>query len=279
MAIELVTKYQPYVDELFTTESKTALLTNQDFDFQGAKTVKIYKVGVAAMNNYGRNADLSGGLSRYGVPTDLEAATELFTLAKDRSFTFVVDRLDEDETAGALNAASALARQLRQVVIPEIDTHVLGKIMAGAGIKPDAVELTSANIYTEIIKGTNAMDNAEVPEDGRVLIITPDTYLLMKQCRDIILDTETGEDMRIRGVIANLDGMTVLRVPAARLPVGFGFAIVHPCATVGVEKLAEYQTHTNPPGISGDLVEGRVVYDAFVLGNKNKAIYYQAATQ
>lgn len=30
------------------------------------------------------------------------------------------------------------------------------------------------------------------------------------------------------------------------------------------------------PGISGDLVEGRICYDAFVLDNKKKAIYYQA---
>ena len=30
------------------------------------------------------------------------------------------------------------------------------------------------------------------------------------------------------------------------------------------------------PGISGSLVEGRVCYDAFILENKKKAIYYQA---
>ena len=43
MSIELVTKFQPYVDELFKNESKRDLLTNQDFDWTGAHTVKIYK--------------------------------------------------------------------------------------------------------------------------------------------------------------------------------------------------------------------------------------------
>ena len=33
MAINLVTKYQPYVDEIFTKESKKSLLTNQDYDW------------------------------------------------------------------------------------------------------------------------------------------------------------------------------------------------------------------------------------------------------
>ena len=37
-------------------------------------------------------------------------------------------------------------------------------------------------------------------------------------------------------------------------------------------KLAEYNTHDNPPGISGWLVEGRVYFDAFFLNNKKKAI-------
>ena len=278
MAIELVTRYSPYVDELFTTESKTSILTNKDFDFIGAKTVKVYKVGTAEMNDYGRNASLEGGLSRYGVPTDLTAETEAFTLTKDRSFTFVVDKLDEDETGNALNPASALARQLREVVVPEVDSYTLQKIIAGAGTTPEAAELTAENIYDKIVSGTNALDNAEVPETGRVLVITPDTYLLMKKCDDIVLETETGANMRITGVIGNLDGMTVLKVPAARLPQGFGFAIVHPSATVGVEKLADYSTHINPPGINGALVEGRICYDAFVLENKTKAIYYQAKT-
>ena len=38
--------------------------------------------------------------------------------------------------------------------------------------------------------------------------------------------------------------------------------------------LAEYKIHTDAPGISGSLVEGRVYYDAFVLDNKKDAIYY-----
>ena len=32
MAIELATKFAPYVDEKFTTESKKSMLTNQNLD-------------------------------------------------------------------------------------------------------------------------------------------------------------------------------------------------------------------------------------------------------
>ena len=51
MAINLVEKYLQQVDELFKNESKRSLVTNQDYSFDGANSVRIYKVGTAAMND------------------------------------------------------------------------------------------------------------------------------------------------------------------------------------------------------------------------------------
>ncbi len=275
-AIQLATKFLPYVDELFTTESKKSLLTNNDFDWSGAHTVKVYKVATASMNDYNRDGTNTG--SRYGTVESLNATTEEFMLTKDRSFTFEIDKLDSDETVQQLQASSALARQLREVVIPEIDTYVYSVMCDNAGTKPDAIELTADNIYTEIIKANAALDEAEVIETGRVILVTPTTYLLMKQCKDITMETEVGNDMRLKGVISNLDGCNVIKVPSNRLPSDFGFMVAHSVATVAPTKLEDYTTHENPPGISGSLVEGRICYDAFVLDNKAKAIYYQAVT-
>lgn len=278
MAIDLVTQYLPYVDELFSTESKKSLLTNQDLSWTGAHTIKVYKVTTASMNDYGRSGPSEGEWSRYGKVQGLDATTEEFTLKKDRSFTFAIDKLDKDETGGQLAAASALARQVREVVIPEVDTYVYGVMATGAGQKPEAVALTADNIYTEIIKASNALDNEEVPETGRIIVVTPDVYLLMKQCKDIVMEMDIGNDLRLKGVISNLDGANVIKVPKKRLPTDFGFMIAHPVACVAPTKLEDYKTHQDPPGISGELVEGRICYDAFVLENKAKAIYYQAVT-
>ena len=97
-------------------------------------------------------------------------------------------------------------------------------------------------------------------------------------CPEIVLDTDVGQDMRLRGVIANLDGAAVVKVPKVRLPTNFGFMLAHPSATVAPVKLEDYRVHQDPPGLSGSLVEGRICYDAFVLDNKTEAIYYQAVT-
>ena len=278
MAINLVTKFQPYTDEQFSTESKKALITNQDLAWTGAHTIKVYKVTTSQMNDYGRNGPAQGNWSRYGAVSALDATTEEFTLKKDRSFTFAIDKLDTDETAQNLQAASALERQLREVVIPEVDFYTYGVMCTNAGQKPTAKALTKENIYLEILAGNNALDNEEVPETGRIIVVTPDVYVLMKQCKDITMETDIGNDLRLKGVISNLDGAMVIKVPKNRLPENFGFLIAHPCATVAPTKLEDYKIHEDPPGISGSLVEGRIAYDAFVLDNKVKALYYQAQT-
>ena len=279
MAINLVTNFLPYVDEMFTTESKKSLLTNQDFAWTGAHTVKVYKVGTSKMTDYDREGTGTGATgSRYGAIGSLDATTEEFTLKKDRSFTFAIDKMDSNETGQQLAGASALARQQREVIIPEVDKYVYSVMCENAGTKAEAILLTKDNIYDEILNGNNVLDNAEVPETERVLVVTPNVYLLMKKCPDITLETDIGHEMRLKGVIAMLDGLTVVKVPATRLPERFGFMIAHPCATVAPTKLEDYKIHQDPPGISGDLVEGRIVYDAFVLENKTKAIYYQSMT-
>ena len=277
MAINLVTKFLPYVDEQFSAESKKSLLTNNDFTWTGAHTVKVYKITTSAMNDYDRAGEKSATQwSRYGAVADLDATTEEFTLTRDRSFTFAIDKLDTDETAAQLAAATALARQDREVVIPEVDTYVYGVMCANAGSKPEAKALTADNIYPEILAASEALDNAEAPEAGRVLVVSPATYALLKKSPDVVLDSDVGQEMRLKGVIATLDGMNVQKIPANRLPAGFGFMVCHPVATVAPVKLEDYTIHDNPPGISGALVEGRICYGAFVLDNKAKAIYYQA---
>lgn len=278
MAISLATNFLPYVDERFKLESKKSLITNNDFTWTGAHTVKVYKVSTASMNDYDR-AGTGGNASRYGLVQGLDATTEEFTLKKDRSFTYAIDKLDQDETKRTLEAAASLNRQIREVVIPEVDAYTYGVMVEYAGTKAAPVALDKDNIYNLILEASKAMDDAEVAETQRCLIVTPNTYAIMKKSADIVMNTDIGADMRLRGVIANLDGLTVIKVPANRLPEKFGFMVVHPCACVAPVKLEDYTVHNNPPGINGDLVEGRICYDAFVLENKAKAIYYQALTE
>ena len=284
MSIELTTKYAPQTDELFKAESKISLLTNTDFDWTGAHAIKIYKLSTAPMNDYSRNRDSATvnedsaeTLSRYGKLLDLSATTEELLLKHDRSFIFNIDRLDEDETQGQLEAGTALARELREVVVPEVDANVYTVMTSGAGNTPSPAALTAKNIYPSVLAASQALDDAEVPETERVLVVTPATYALLKQAAEFD-NTEIGAEMRARGVVAMLDGAAVVKVPAVRLPEKFGFMLAHPSATVAPVKLEDFGIHDDTPLSSGTIVTGRVCYDAFVLDNKKSGIYYQATT-
>ena len=280
MSIALATKFAPYTDELFKAESKTSLLTNTDFDWNGAHTVNVWKISTVALQNYGRNRDsvdnTTDSVSRFGDLIDLSAQTETMILSKDRSFIFNVDKADTDETAGQVEAASALARELREVVIPEVDKNCYSVMAADAGTKAEAAALTTANIYEKILAGSEVLDDNEIPDTGRVLVVTPAVYSVIKQAVGETSYNDVDANLRQLGVVSMLDGMAVIKVPAARLPENFGFMIAHPSATVAPVKLEDYGIHADTPLSSGSIVTGRVIYDAFVLDNKAKGIYYQA---
>ena len=277
MSIALATKFAPYTDELFKAESKTALLTNTDFDWSGAHTVSVWKISTVAMQDYARNrsaVSASDSISRYGDLVDLSAQTEDLMLSKDRSFIFNVDRADTDETAEQVEAASALAREIREVVIPEVDTHCYAEMVTNAGTTATAAALTKANIYDAILAGSEELDDNEVPDTDRVLVVTPATYKILKQAVGETAYNDVDASMRQLGVVSTLDGMSVIKVPAARLPENFGFMIAHPSATVAPVKLEDYGVHEDTPLSSGAIVTGRIIYDCFVLDNKAKGIYY-----
>lgn len=273
MAINLTERVAPYVDEVFTTESKKQLLTNNDFDWTGAHTIKINKVNSVEMQDYDRNGDGTNA-SRFGSLAEVGNVFEELTLKKDRSFTFVIDKMDQDETQNVLDGASALARQQREKVIPEVDGYTYGVMAANAGTKITDVVLTADNVYDEITKGTELLDDEEVPDTGRVLAVVPSVYRMLKKCPDLTLDCDISAEQKLKGVIAMVDGMDVIKIPKNKMPDRAGFMIAHPVATVAPTKLEDFRIHQDPPGISGQLVEGRIVYDAFVLDNKKKAIYY-----
>lgn len=265
--IDYAKKYASQVSERFVEGTKTAGLVNNKYDFTGVKTVKVYNVSTAPLNNYQRT-----GTNRFGTPAELNATTEEMTMSQEKSFTFVIDAMDKDETGLALEAGTALARQIREVVVPELDKYRFAKMVEKAGNTKD-VTLTAENIYEIITEATEVLDDAEVPQVGRQLVVSPKAYKLMKLSKDIILDTDLSDEQRKKGVIALIDGLEVNKVPSSRLPENVDMLISHQNATCAPVKLAVYRVLTEVPGIHGALAEGLIYHDAFVLDNNKKQIF------
>lgn len=267
MAINYASKYSQKIDERFAREALTTAAVNNDYDFVGVKTVNVYSIPTAQMNDYSRT-----GTSRYGTPAELENNVQELTVTQDRSFTFTIDRGNYDDTQMANAAGLALQRQIREVIIPEIDKYRFEKICESV-TTPAVGEITSENAHEMFLDGTTALIDNEVPIAGCTAFVSSSFFRSIKQDPSFIKNGDVSQDMLIKGQVGVIDGIPVVVVPKSYLPDGVEFIITNQSAVTAPIKLSEYKIHDNPPGINGWLVEGRVYYDAFVLDSKKNAIY------
>ncbi len=267
MAINYASKYAQKIDEKFVRESMTSPAVNNDYDFVGVKTVNVYSVPTAEMNDY-----TVTGTSRYGTPSELQSNVQEMTMSCDRSFTFTIDRGTYNDTQMSNAAGAALQRQIREVVVPEIDKYRFTKICSGAG-KTVTGTVDKTNAYDTFLTGTAALIDSNIPIAGCVAFVSTNFYKNIKEDASFIKNSEISQDMLIKGQVGMIDGIPIIVVPASYLPANVEFIITNQSAVTSPVKLSEYKIHDNPPGINGWLVEGRVYYDAFVLNQKKNAIY------
>lgn len=272
--INLASKYASEVDERFYRDSQAVLALNNNYKFTGVKTVNVYSIPVVPMSDYQRT-----GANRYGTPSDLTRNVQTLTVNRDRSYTFIIDKGDKIQSQMVMDAGKALSRQIREVWVPEYDTYVFNALSAKATElgNYDTTELTKDNAYAAFLNGMERLGNANVPDQGRVAFCSYRFANLLKQDPAFMKYSNMSQEMVIKGVIGEVDGCKIVKVPSGRLPNGCAFILTHPIAATAPKQLEEYKIHDNPPGISGWLVEGRVIYDCFILNEKANAIYYHGS--
>lgn len=273
--INLASKYAKTVDERFTRDSQASLVLNNDYEFTGVETVKVFSIPTVPMGDYSRN----GSGNRYGNPSNLTRNVQSMTLTKDRSCSFVIDKGDKIQSQMVVDAGKALSRQISEVLVPEYDAYVF-RTLAAAATKAgnySNTAITQKNAYEMLLNAQERMGNKNVPDKGRICLATYKYANYLKQDPSFMKYGDKSQEMLIKGVIGEVDGTKIVKVPASRLPAGAAFILVHPCAAVGPKQLEDYTIHDNPPGISGWQVDMRTIYDCFVLNNKSDAIYYHGS--
>ena len=291
--IALAAKYAPYLDEIYKQDSKSAILdtANQFVNFTGANTVNIFNLTTVGMANYDRNAGF--------VPGDANGTWQPYVLETDRGRSYMIDVLDNDETLG-MAFGSLLSTVERQHVIPEVDAFRFAQYASGAAAGNVTTETLSAGAATiaSIDAASVALDNAEVPYEGRILFVSPGTYKNLKD--GITRFTENG-DPNVNGRVEMYDDMRIIRVPAGRFntavtlnapttssAVGgytasgqaINFMIIHPSATLQVVKHVVPRVFSPQVNQEADAwkFDYRIYHDCWVLNNKKKGIYVHSVS-
>ena len=261
--------FAPKVAESFHKESVTDSARGTGFSFSGVRSVKVMSVDTVPLNDYQRS-----GTNRYGTPPELGDTVQELVMGDDKAFTFTIDKGNQADQLNLKGATKAMRRQIEQVVVPYVDKYRLKRWALNAGhVQAMAAAPTKDTIVADIFEAGCQMDNDLVPAAGRTLFI-PNTYYKMLLLSDDFLGVDKlGEKHLSKGEMGEVDGMAVKRVPDSYFPTGVYFLIKHRDATVDPMKLNEANIHQDPPGISGNLLEGRFYHDAFVLAAKANGVY------
>lgn len=271
MAVNLASKFSDKTSELLKAKAKTSKIVNQDWDWDGVNAINVYTLTDPVMNNYA-----SSGANRYGAPTEVQDKKQTFTLSRDRSWTNTIDMSNYQDTLETRKPAKFLAQATKNVLVPEVDTYRLAVLATAGALTTDflgntvtarnaivvAGATSSSNAFSNLTTMTASITDGEAPDDGRVAVMTPTYYNLLKQS-GFVLNSDLAYKDRKSGYLGEVDNCEVVICPTTRMPSNTDLIITHPMNMVAPEKLKDYTVHKNPPGVNGYLIEYRIRYDAF----------------
>ena len=287
-SIALAQKFQPILDEIYKASSLTARMDTpvKPVNFAGANVVSVFKTTPIGLGTYSRVS---------GYPAGQVVGTwETLTLASERGRAFVIDRMDDEETLG-MAFGTLVGEFIRTQVAPELDAYRFSKYASTANINAATpATLDDKTIITALDAAKLALDEDEVPREGRILYISDACLNLLEGKVSRFLANENGVDRRVN----RFDGMDVVMVPQTRFYKGItldagatvdaggysktvstgkdiNFMIIHPTAVVQVVKhdaLKVFSPEDNQT-TDGWLVQYRIYHDAFVLANKLNGVY------
>ena len=197
--IELAQQYLPLLDKLYQQESKTAIFEGDETTVQknGSGEIKIAKIDMDGLGDFDRNDGYTKGSTTF--------VWETIKYDKERSQQFKIDRLVNKEALG-VPFGKLSGEFMRTKVIPETDAARIAKICGTEGISTMEETLTTGEQVITSLRGCmNTMDNDEVPEENRILLINPIYYGLAAD-----LDTTKSKKVLERF-------KKIIQVPATRL--------------------------------------------------------------
>ena len=266
-------RYKKELMEGFANSSETDGLFDHslDMEFSGVKTVHVKSLKTEPLQDYDRSVAVGTG-SRYGDTKEVGNEEQTFTMTQDKSLSLSVDKGNNMEVMDKHKVGAIMKAEREEHIVPELDTYRLKKWAKDAGMHVElSAAPTSDNIIEFIIKNRNKQRNKGVK--GNVSLLIPyeylDTLMLAKQW--INLDSLGGKTLP-KGTVGQISGMNVIPVTDERMPAGAAFMMIYKGSVIAPMKIKDFKGHVDPPGLSGDLIEFRMIHDAFVLGRKANGV-------
>lgn len=269
MAINYASKFDRKVAERYAHKSYTGSMAGNQYKFDGVKGISIYSVDTAPIVDYNMNATSN----RYGTPTELGDYVQTLQMGQHKSFTYTIDKGNNVDQLNIKGAVSTLKRQIDERINPYMDKYNMKKWIHGAGLSIKATVAITANNALEFVQDcSEAADENAVPEGSRTLACTTEYAKLLKRSPQFQYTNELAKETLVKGQVGMLDGWKIVVMPKKFFPAGVVALAGTKEALLSPMKIKDYKIHTDPPGVNGNLVEGRFYHDAFVIDAKAKGV-------
>lgn len=261
---------------------------NQTYKFVDSKTIHIPSISVTGRKNVNRDA-IDGNFQR-----NVDNSFETKTLTFYREWSTSIDPADVLDTNMILTIQNATKVFNEEQKFPEKDAYTISKIYAdwvAEGKEADKTVLTVDNVLLVFDKLMEAMDEALVPSNGRLLYVTPAVKTLLKQASQIGLSrsVQNGANV-VNRVVDRLDEINLISVPSFLMKTAYNFTtgfepsgsakqinmfLVHPSAILTPNKYAFVGMEAPAAGTKGDYIYYEKEYsDVFILNNRTGAIAF-----
>ena len=209
----------------------------------------------------------------------------------------MIDVMDNDETLG-MAFGTLVGEFERTQVIPELDAYRFAKYASGALAANVKTETPTAQTILGLIDDATAkLDDDEVPYEGRILFVNPNTYKLIKGG---VTRMVMNRDDNVNYNVEMFNDMQVITVPSGRFntavtinnsttSAGTGgytasgdainYMIVHPTAVLQVVKHQIPRIFSPEVNQEADAwkFDYRVYHDCWVKDQKTNGIYVSHA--
>lgn len=257
--------------------------SNQQVKFINAQTIKLPRMTISGYKDHTRTPGFNAGT----MSNDWEAKK----LEHDRDVEFWIDPMDIDETNLTLSVANIQNTFESEQAIPEKDSYRYSKLHAELtkySGRIDKTVITAANFLEAFDEEMAIMDEAGVPEEGRILYVTPSMKKIIKEAEGIQRVLSVTTPSTINRNVHSLDDVNIKMVPAARMKTKYNFTegcvpaqdakqinwiLIHTSCVVCRDKYSYIKLFT--PGTDsrtadGYLYQNRNYGDLFLLEKKVK---------
>lgn len=283
-SIAAITQYLTgIIEQTYRKSSLTQFLDTQGVvkdAFANAKIVNIPKIELEGLADYNRTSGYTSG--------DATLSFVPYELKKDRGRKFNIDSVDNIDAAG-LAVAQLASTFERDYVVPELDAYRFAQYATGADTSMvKALALTKSNILTTIDDAQAALSDAEVPEENRILFLTPAAYSLLKQAID---GSRIHTGTLVNRNVTMIDDLPVIQVPSGRFysaialkeggyeadtgAVGLNFILMDRSAPLQIVKHNPARLFSPNENQDADAwsYTYRMFHDATIKTNKAKGVY------